>query len=312
MITVNNLTKYYGDLAAVAGISFNVTRGEVLGLLGPNAAGKTTTMRMLSCFVPASSGEAHVAGFDVYTHPVEVRRRIGYMPENVPLYDDMRVSEYLTYRARLKEVASSRFRQRLDYVYERCKIGDVSSRIVGQLSRGYKQRVGLAACLIHDPEVLILDEPTIGLDPHQIRETRQLIRDLGSERTVLLSTHILPEVEMVCGRVLIINKGKIVAMDTPVNLTRRLHGGSALSLEVKGTGREVEKAVKKVRGVASVTRSELDGSSRFRVESGSAEDLREAVSRAATGAGGIILEMKQELMSLEDIFIKITTSEEGD
>lgn len=311
MIKVKNVTKTYGGVTAVSGVSFSVKPGEVLGLLGPNAAGKTTMMRILTCFIPASSGEAEVAGFDVYDDPVEVRRRVGYLPENAPLYGDMRVSEYLCYRARLKEVPSPQLSRRLDYVYERCCIGDVRDRIVGQLSRGYKQRVGLAASLVHDPPVLILDEPTIGLDPHQIRETRRLICELGEDRTVLLSTHILPEVEMVCGRVLIINKGRMVAMDTPENLTRRLRGGSAVIMEVKGSGAGVRDAIRVAGGVSSVTWEERRGVNRYRVESGSGQDVREAVSRAVTGARGVILEMKRDSLSLEEIFVQITTTEEG-
>ncbi|HUD83408.1 MAG TPA: ABC transporter ATP-binding protein, partial [Candidatus Saccharimonadales bacterium] len=222
MIEVSNLTKRYAGNTAVADVSFTVNRGEIVGLLGPNGAGKSTTMRILSCFIPATSGTARVAGLDVFTQADEVRRRIGYMPENNPLHYDMRVREYLKFRARLKGLGQSRSRQRVDAVLAQCGLGEVSRRIIGQLSKGYRQRVGLADALVHEPELIILDEPTIGLDPSQIRVVRQLIKDLGRRHTVLISSHILPEVEMTCSRVMIMREGRILAADTPENLEKSM------------------------------------------------------------------------------------------
>ena len=226
MIEVSNLTKRYAGRTAVNDMSFTVARGEIVGLLGPNGAGKSTTMRILSCFMPATSGTARVAGFDVFHQSAEVRRRIGYMPENNPLYPEMRVREYLKFRARLKGLGWRRSRERVTTVMEQCGLADVGRRVIGQLSKGYRQRVGLADALVHEPELIILDEPTIGLDPHQIRSVRQLIKSLAGKHTVLISTHILPEAEMMCSRMLIMFDGKILAADTPENLQRRMAGGS--------------------------------------------------------------------------------------
>src|SRR5581483_3882600 len=226
MIEVSNLTKRYGGRTAVSDISFSVAQGDIVGLLGPNGAGKTTTMRILSCFMPATSGAVRVAGLDVFDNADEVRRRIGYMPENNPLHQDMRVREYLRFRGRLKGLCRSRCRERAETVIQQCGLGEVGKRIIGQLSKGYRQRVGLADALVHEPELIILDEPTIGLDPSQIRAVRQMIKDLAKRHTVLLSSHLLPEVEMTCRRVLIMREGKILADDTPENLEKGLgrHG----------------------------------------------------------------------------------------
>ena len=232
MIEVSNLTKRYAGRTAVSDISFAVARGEIVGLLGPNGAGKSTTMRILSCFMPATSGTARVAGFDVFHQSAEVRRRIGYMPENNPLYPEMRVREYLKFRARLKGLGWRRSRERVTTVMEQCGLADVGRRIIGQLSKGYRQRVGLADALVHEPELIILDEPTIGLDPHQIRSVRQLIKSLAGKHTVLISTHILPEAEMMCSRMLIMFDGKILAADTPENLQRRMAGSSQIIAEI--------------------------------------------------------------------------------
>ncbi|MCD5402055.1 ATP-binding cassette domain-containing protein [candidate division NPL-UPA2 bacterium] len=309
MIEVRNLTKYYGGALGIEDVSFTVERGETVGLLGPNAAGKTTTMRILTCFLPATSGVATVSGHDVFTESLEVRKRIGYLPENVPLYNDMRVNEYLSYRAKLKEIPRSQRKKRLNYVLERCRIGDVQNRIIGQLSRGYRQRVGFASSLIHDPEILILDEPTIGLDPNQIRETRKLIKELGGDHTILLSSHILPEVEMVCGRVIIINKGRVSAMDTPDGLIKRLRGGAVISIEVRGPGKVIYESLTSIPGVSKVTWHDKGEISRYSVEMKKGEDVREEVSRCITRGGGIIREMKEEAVSLEDIFVQITMEE---
>src|SRR5512140_319219 len=239
MIEVENLTKRYAGRTAVSGISFTVRRGEIVGLLGPNGAGKSTTMRILSCFLPATSGTVKVAGWDVFKESDEVRRRIGYMPENNPLHQDMRVREYLKFRARLKGLGIVRSRQRVDTVMELCGLADVSRRIISQLSKGYKQRVGLADALVHEPELIILDEPTIGLDPNQIRSVRQLIKSLANAHTVLISTHILPEAEMTCNRVVIMFEGKILAADTPENLERSLSANCQVVAEVLAAEQEL-------------------------------------------------------------------------
>src|SRR5579871_3904985 len=232
MIEVENLTKRYAGHTAVSNVSFTVNRGEIVGLLGPNGAGKSTTMRVLSCYLPATSGSVRVAGLDVFHDSTEVRRRIGYMPENNPLHQEMRVREYLKFRARLKGLGFRRSRERVDVVMEQCSLTDVSKRIIGQLSKGYKQRVGLADALVHEPDLIILDEPTIGLDPQQIRSVRELIKSLAGRHTVLISTHILPEVEMICGRVLIMFGGHVLASDTPENRQRRMAGGSQVITEI--------------------------------------------------------------------------------
>src|SRR5277367_2497756 len=232
MIEVSNLTKRYAGRTAVAGVSFTVARGEIVGLLGPNGAGKSTTMRILSSFMPATSGTVRVAGFDVFHQSEEVRRRIGYMPENNPLYLEMRVREYLKFRARLKGLGWRKSRERVAIVMEQCGLTDVGRRVIGQLSKGYRQRVGLADALVHEPELIILDEPTIGLDPHQIRSVRQLIKSLGGKHTVLISTHILPEAEMMCSRMLIMFEGKILAADTPENLQRVMAGNGQIIAEI--------------------------------------------------------------------------------
>src|SRR5271169_193159 len=232
MIEVSNLTKRYASCTAVSDISFSVARGEIVGLLGPNGAGKSTTMRILSCFMPATSGTARVAGFDVFHQSHEVRRRIGFMPENNPLYLEMRVSEYLKFRARLKGLGWKRLRERVNTVMEQCSLTDVGRRVIGQLSKGYRQRVGLADALVHEPELIILDEPTIGLDPHQIRSVRQLIKNLAQTHTVLISTHILPEAEMTCNRMVIMFEGKILAADTPENLQQLMSSNSQVLVEL--------------------------------------------------------------------------------
>jgi len=232
MIEVSDLTKRYASRTAVQGLSFSVGRGEIVGLLGLNGAGKSTTMRILSCYMPASSGHARVAGFDVFTQADEVRRRIGYMPENNPLHPDMRVREYLKFRARLKGLGRTRSRERVDAVLAQCGLTDMGRRIIGQLSKGYRQRVGLADALVHEPELVILDEPTNGLDPNQIRAARQLIKDLGRDRTVLISTHILHEVEMTCNRVIILHQGKIIAADTAENLRQTISSEGLVSAEI--------------------------------------------------------------------------------
>src|ERR1700736_5584234 len=259
MIKVEGLTKRYARTVAVDNISFEVEKGGIVGFLGPNGAGKTTTMRVLTCFLPPTSGSASVAGFDVLEHPLEVKKRIGSLPETPPLYPEMEVHEYLTFVGRLKGIPSSDVARRVNEVSERCAVGDVRTKLIGKLSKGYRQRVGLAQAIIHNPEVLILDEPTSGLDPKQIIETRELIRSLAGDHTIILSTHILSEIEHSCDKVIIISHGKLVATDTVANLTNRLRGSEAVALEIDATGRsesEMAVALEQVPGVSRVMHKE--------------------------------------------------------
>ncbi len=309
MIRVENISKRFGNHLAVDNLSFHVSRGEILGFLGPNGAGKTTTMRMLTCYLPASSGTATINGLDIFKQSLELRRIIGYLPESAPLYDDMRVREYLRFKAGIQQVPSNKITQRISYVLERCRIADVSDRIIGQLSKGYRQRVGLAAALVHDPLVLILDEPTIGLDPNQIRETRAMIKELGKEHTILLSTHILPEVEAVCQRVVILDKGRLVAMDTPENLIAKMQGGVEIVAEIRGP---VEKIVASLRDLVGVLGVEQESKGDFvalTIQTQPGTDLREEVAKCIVHAGGTLRELRAVRRSLEDIFVKITTTE---
>src|SRR5271155_340637 len=255
MIEVENLSKTYSGFRAVQGISFHVKKGEIVGFLGPNGAGKSTTMKVLAGYLPPTDGKISLAGFDVVNDSIEVRKRIGYMPENVPLYTDMRVNEFLRFRAELKKVPRRSIKDRVETVKELCSLKDVEKKIIGTLSKGYRQRVGLADAMVHDPELLILDEPTIGLDPNQIRAVRDLIKDLGKHHTILLSTHILSEVELTCGRVLVINRGRIEASDTPANLTKLVRGGGSIALEVKAPAADV---VSKMKAQADVEGVEID------------------------------------------------------
>ncbi len=309
MIKVKNLTKRYVNMNAVDDISFHVKENEIVGLLGPNGAGKTTTMRILTCFMPATAGSATVAGYDVFTDSLNVRQQIGYLPENVPLYLDMRAYEYLMFRAKLKNIPRRERRKKIEYCLEMTGITDVQNQIVGTLSKGYKQRVGLADTLIHDPKILILDEPTIGLDPNQIRQIRGVIKGLGQKHTVLLSTHILPEVEMVCDRIMIINKGKIVAMDTPSNLMKQLKTGSNLVLEIKGDGEKIKNSLSKVDTVQSVTFRKKDDANEFYVDGTGDKDIREDIFNCIVRDNYILREMKKQTITLEEIFHQITTRE---
>ena len=309
MIKVKNLTKRYVNINAVDNISFHVKENEIVGLLGPNGAGKTTTMRILTCFMPATAGSATVAGYDVFTDSLNVRQQIGYLPENVPLYLDMRVNEYLRFRAKLKNIPRRERRKKIEYCLEMTGITDVQNQIIGTLSKGYKQRVGLADTLVHDPKILILDEPTIGLDPNQIRQIRGVIKGLGQKHTVLLSTHILPEVEMICDRVMIINKGKIVAMDTPTNLMKQLKTGSNLVLDIKGDGEKIKNSLSKIDSVETVTYMEKDGANQFYVNGTGDKDIREDVFNCIVKDNYILREMKRQTITLEEIFHQITTGE---
>ncbi|MCG6926514.1 MAG: ABC transporter ATP-binding protein [Acidobacteria bacterium] len=311
MIEVESLTKRYGRATAVDGVSFRVEKGEILGFLGPNGAGKTTTMRILTCYLPPTGGTARVGGYDVFEQPMEVRRRVGYLPETPPLYPDMEVEEYLGFCAKIKGVAPKERRSRIGDAMEKTRVGDVRSTLIGKLSKGYRQRVGLAQAILHNPDVLILDEPTAGLDPKQIIETRELIRGLGGDHTVILSTHILPEVSMTCGRVVIINNGRVVAEDSPENLTRRLAGAGTLRLEIRGDESAVLEAVRGVAGVlAAHVRGGHDGAVIVDVEAEAGTDVRADLARAVVGGGHGLLGLEQHGMSLEEIFLHLTTTDE--
>jgi ABC-2 type transport system ATP-binding protein len=313
MITVVNLTKRYATKTAIENVSFKVEKGEILGFLGPNGAGKTTTMRIVTGFMPASDGTVRVDGFDVFENPIDVRRRIGYLPENPPLYLEMTVAGYLRFVAKIKGVPKEKIESEIRRVMERASIADVQARIIAKLSKGYKQRVGLAQALLNDPPVLILDEPTIGLDPKQIHEVRELIKDLSGNHTVVLSTHILPEVEQTCQRVVIIDKGKIVAVDTPQNLRFQLQNKERISLEVKGPLSEITSKLKAVPGVIGVQKTEdTDGRHRFQVEGELRKDIRSDLARTIVQNGWGLYELQSETMSLEDIFLELTTAEEGE
>ena len=313
MIEVKNLTKRYAGRTAVAGISFTVARGEIVGLLGPNGAGKSTTMRILACYLPATSGTVRVAGFDVFHQSNEVRRRIGYMPENNPLYSEMRVREYLKFRARLKGLGWRRSRERVSTVMEQCGLTDVSRRIIGQLSKGYRQRVGMADALVHDPELIILDEPTIGLDPHQIRAVRQLIKSLARAHTVLISTHILPEAEMTCNRMLIMYDGRILAADTPDNLQRLMAGSSRIVAEIAAKAEELREHLAQLPGVAQFDISAIDGSfMRCVLTPREGLDLRPAIWLIAREHGWLVRELTRSRHSLEDIYVQITKPNEDE
>jgi len=309
VIEVEHLTKRYGTVTAVDDISFRVNKGEILGFLGPNGAGKTTTMRVLTGYMPATDGRAAVAGYDVFDHPIEAKLRTGYLPETPPLYPDMTVREYLNFVAKIKGVAPKDRAARVDQVMTRTWVTDMANRACGKLSKGYRQRVGLAQALIHNPEVLILDEPTAGLDPKQINETRRLIKALAGDHTIILSTHILTEVEQTCQRVVIINKGRVVAEDTPENLTRRLRGSATMFVQVDGDrAAEAQAALARVDGVARVT-SANDAGTAFEIESESGRDVRRELARAVIGGGWGLLELRPMRLSLEDVFLSLTTEE---
>jgi ABC-2 type transport system ATP-binding protein len=310
VIEVQHLTKRYGRVTAVDDITFRVERGEILGFLGPNGAGKTTTMRILTGYMPASEGKALVAGFDVFDQPIEAKRRTGYLPETPPLYPDMTVREYLSFVSRIKGVASAQRRAQVDAVMDRTRVTDVADRQCSKLSKGYRQRVGLAQAIIHNPEVLILDEPTAGLDPKQIIETRELIKGLAGDHTIILSTHILPEVSQTCQRVVIINKGRLVAVDTPDNLTARLRGSETLYLQVDAAAADAEAALRQVAGVTRVSVADRrEGTIGYEVESQSGHDVRRELARAIVTRGWGLLELRPLRMSLEEIFLHLTTEE---
>jgi len=310
VIEVQHLTKRYGRVTAVDDVSFRVERGEILGFLGPNGAGKTTTMRILTGYMPATDGKAIVAGFDVFDQPIEAKRRTGYLPETPPLYPDMSVAEYLNFVANIKGVPANEKRQRIQQVMAKTRIDDVANRLCSKLSKGYRQRVGLAQSIIHNPDVLILDEPTAGLDPKQIIETRQLIKELAGDHTIILSTHILPEVSQTCQRVVIINKGRVVAVDTPDNLTARLRGSETMYVQVDSNGMDASGALRRVPGVTRVVESDRrEPVIGYEVESERGQDVRRELARAVVTNGWGLLELRPLRMSLEDIFLSLTTDE---
>jgi len=312
MITVKELTKRYARTTAVDHISFEVAKGQIVGFLGPNGAGKTTTMRILTCFMPPTSGTATVAGFDVLEQPMEVKKRIGYLPETPPLYPEMETGEYLKFVGQLKGLSGAELQKRIDYVCERCAIVDVRNKLLGKLSKGYRQRVGLAQAIIHNPDVLILDEPTAGLDPKQINETRDLIKDLAGGHTIILSTHILPEVEQTCEQVIIINKGKLVATDSVRNLQARARGAESMVLEVGGRNGNLEPAtvqqkLERVSGVSRVVcKQQVDSRAVFEIESQKGRLVRGDLARAVVESGWDLNELRPAAMSLEEVFLQLT------
>ena len=311
MIQVDNLTKRYGPVEAIHDVSFGVEKGRIVGFLGPNGAGKSTTMKILACFMPASGGTARVAGYDVFSQSLEVRRRIGYLPENAPLYSDLSVAAFLDFVAEIKGIGRTARRGRVADVMDRCFISDMQNRLIGKLSKGYRQRVGLAQALLGDPEVLILDEPTIGLDPRQITEIRALIRSLAGQHTVILSTHILPEVSMVCDGVIIINRGRIVAQGTESELVQQVFPTARIEVRVAGADGDVAGSLRALPGVVGVEPStSRDGTVGFMVESERDRDVRSDLVRLVTGKGWALQELHQVGMSLEEVFIRVVAGEQ--
>jgi len=312
MIVVNNLSKFYGTAPAIQNVSFSIEKGEIIGFLGPNGAGKTTTMRILTGFMPATSGTASIAGYDVFSQPLQIRQHIGYLPEEVPLYKDMTVREFLNFAAEIKGMKGSQKKAQIDETVKRCGITGVQGRAIANLSKGYRQRVGIAQTLLGNPDVLILDEPTTGLDPAQIIEIRELIRELAKEKTIILSTHILPEVSMICQRVVIINKGKIVAVDTTENLTAKMQKSTKIILEVEGPEAQVAKTFERVSGVIGVETLEQvqNNVTRYQIDSEKDRDLRRELARTVAVNGWGLLELRAVEMSLEDVFVQLVTEEE--
>lgn len=311
MIEVKDLTKYYGNFPAVVDINFNVDKGEVVGFLGPNGAGKTTVMKILTCFMPPTSGSAFIAGYDVVSQSLQARRHIGYLPETVPLYTDMTVEDYLGFMGMIRGMDRFRIKKRIGQVIDLCRLQEYQFTHIGKLSKGFRQRVGIAQAILHEPDILILDEPTIGIDPIQVVETRQLIKDLGGEHTLILSTHILPEVSMICERVIIIHEGQIVAVDKPKNLSQRLQSVQRIEMDIRGPEREVINALRGMDGVSDVSRKGTaeDGISSYLIESRRGSDVREKLASSIVDKGWGILKMEPLSLTLEEIFLKLTTSE---
>lgn len=308
MIRVQHITKRYGTHVAIENVTFDVKQGEILGFLGPNGAGKTTTMRIITCFMPPSEGTVEVAGFDCFEHPQEVKQRIGYLPESPPLYQELTVTEYLTFVGRLKRLSASRVSSRMAHVIEQLGLGEVRHRVIGHLSKGFRQRVGLAQALIHDPPVLILDEPTVGLDPKQIIEIRELIKSLAGSHTLILSTHILSEATAICDRVVIIDRGHIVAEDTPAQLSSRMRQSEKMSLTVKHPSHDWLEQLAAIPGVLHVVQGATPETSIIECELG--RDLREDISQFVVGQGVGLLELKPLLLSLEEVFLQLTQQDE--
>lgn len=309
LIEVEGLTRFYGEKRAISDVSFHVKKGEVLGMLGPNAAGKTTTMRILTCYMPPTSGKATIDGYDIFSQSLEVRSIIGYLPENPPLYTDMTVMDYLNFVCKIKKIDQARRSKEIDLVIEKIALGDVRKRLIGKLSKGFKQRVGLAQALLNSPKIVILDEPTVGLDPKQIIEIRELIKNLRGEHTVILSSHILPEIEQTCERVVIINEGIVVAEDTPENLTNRLKGGERTQLQVEGDQDKIKAALQTIPGIKFLDiKADVNGLNRVVVES--EKDIRKELAKSIVGNGLGLLELSADRFTLEDIFLSLTTKEE--
>ncbi len=310
MIEAQNLKKYYGPFLAIENVSFKVDKGEIVGFLGPNGAGKTTTMRILAGYMPASSGTATIAGYDILHQSLEARKHIGYLPETVPLYPDMTVRSYLRFSATIRGLAKDKLDSRIREVMQLCKIEGYAATLIHKLSKGYRQRVGVAQAIIHEPDVLILDEPTIGIDPRQVVDTRQLIKELGRDHTIILSSHILQEVSMICEKVIIMDQGKVVVVDKAENLSARLRGAQRIDIEVVGPHTEVLSGLKQVKNVFKVT-SEGSGDRRqYAVECTTGQDMRHKLASEIVRGGWRLLELKSTEMSLEDIFLKLTTEEQ--
>lgn len=308
MIRVENLTKYYGTRLAVDNISFRVEKGEIVGFLGPNAAGKTTTMRIITGFLAPTRGNVWVAGHNISSQSLDARRHIGYLPEAVPLYTDMTVRSYLDFLARIRGLDNDKIKTRIDEVVDTCHLEEYIDVIVGKLSKGFRQRVGVAQAIIHEPDVLILDEPTIGIDPIQVSMTRQLIKELGKEHTILLSTHILPEVSVICERVIIIHEGKIVAEDSIKNLSSMISGTKRIRLEVEGPSKKIAERLRKISGITKVSYQD----SQYTVECSAGQDPRAKIMEAIVQSGWSLLSMESVEMSLEDIFLRLTSEEESE
>ena len=313
MIEADHLTKYYGNFPAITDVSFTVEKGEILGFLGPNAAGKTTTMRILTGFMPPSSGTARVAGYDVVSQSLEMRRHVGYLPETVPLYMDMTVRGYLDFMGTIRGMNRAFIRRRIDDVVGVCRLGEYRDTLIGKLSKGFRQRVGIAQAILHEPDILILDEPTIGIDPIQVVETRQLIKSLGKEHTLIISTHILPEVSTICERVIIIHEGEVVAVDRPENLGQRLQAAEQTLADIRGPTRQVASALRRIQGVQEVTfNSRGDNTASYTVVSRRGQDVREEISRVVVQREWGLLKLEPMEMSLEQIFLTLTTEEKDD
>jgi ABC-2 type transport system ATP-binding protein len=312
MIQATGLTHFYGPQPAIEDVNFGVRKGEILGFLGPNGAGKTTTMRILTGFMPPTQGKVTVADYDVVEQSLDVRRRVGYLPETVPLHTEMNVTSYLKYMGTLRGMPPRRIPRRIDDVIEVCRLEDYRKTLIGKLSKGFRQRVGIAQAILHEPEVLVMDEPTIGIDPIQVVETRQLIKDLGGEHTLILSTHILPEVSQICERVIVINEGQIVATDEPNNLARRLVGSERVDLQVKGRQQEVMAVLETVEGVGNVSRINIQRGElpQYRVESELGEEIRADLARTVIEHGWELHRLEAVTMSLEEIFLRLTTEDE--